>query len=94
MDPSKNERLIRLAEVIARTGRSRSSIYSDVRAGLFPPPVGIGARSVAWRASAIDAWIAERSPRGGTDGLLPHGHGQAEEQRGVVGTSKQKARAS
>ncbi len=52
--------ILRLGQVVARTGRSRSSIYADVSAGRFPAAVRIGARAVGWLAGDIDAWIAAR----------------------------------
>lgn len=54
--------LIRLPEALARTGLSRSGLYAAVAAGTFPKPVklGLNARAIAWPASEIDAWIADR----------------------------------
>ena len=54
------ERLIRLREVMARTGRCRSSLYADIKAGTFPRNFSIGARAVAWTESSIAEWIAAR----------------------------------
>lgn len=53
-------RLEREPSVVARTGRSKSSIRRDVAAGTFPAPVKIGERAVAWDAAAVDTWIAQR----------------------------------
>ncbi len=53
--------LLRLPEVISRTGRSRSRIYADVRTGGFPKPVNIGPRAVAWLETEIDEWIDQRA---------------------------------
>jgi len=53
----KKERFLRLANVIARTGLSRSSIYLGISKGTFPQTVGLGTRSVAWLESEIDAWV-------------------------------------
>ena len=50
-------RLLRLRAVKDRTGKSKSSIYEDPT---FPRPVKIGPRAVAWVASEVDAWCAER----------------------------------
>jgi prophage regulatory protein len=50
-------RLLRLPEVVSRTGKARSTIYRDVKAGAFPAPVQIGERSVAWREADIVAWM-------------------------------------
>lgn len=57
---TKPESLIRLPEVMRRTGRGRTAIYADMAAGTFPRSVSIGPRAVAWPESSIDAWIAER----------------------------------
>ena len=57
-------KLLRLPEVILRTGLSRSSIYLQFKiedkAKAFPSPVKIGSHSVAWRESEIEEWIASR----------------------------------
>jgi prophage regulatory protein len=53
-------RLERIAEIVARTGMSRATIYQRMKAGTFPQSVPIGDNSVAWVSSEIDAWIAER----------------------------------
>lgn len=55
----KPERLLRLAEVIARVGFGKTAIYDRIRAGTFPKPVPLGG-VVAWVESEIDAWIAAR----------------------------------
>ena len=57
------ETLIRLPEVMNRTGMSRSSIYLAMRNGTFPRPVKLipGGTAVAWRESDIQAWIDERT---------------------------------
>jgi prophage regulatory protein len=60
--------IIRLKQVKARTGRCRSSIYADVKAGNFPAPINIGSRAVGWLENEIDGWIAGRvaASRGGS----------------------------
>jgi prophage regulatory protein len=55
-----SERLLRLPEVRVRVGLSRSHIYGLIKAGAFPKPIPLGARAVAWVASEIDGWVAER----------------------------------
>ena len=61
-------RILRLPEVLARTGLSRSTIYVRVDQGLFPKPVSLGARAVGWIES-VDEWIQERiaESRDGTE---------------------------
>lgn len=53
--------LLRRPEVQRRTGLSVSSLYRQIHAGEFPPPVKIGIRSVAWPESAVMEWIASRT---------------------------------
>lgn len=55
--------LIRLPEVISRTGRSRSAIYAAIQAGEFPQPVPLGVRAVAWVDVEIDAYIERQIQR-------------------------------
>jgi prophage regulatory protein len=52
--------ILRLRQVKERTGRSRSSIYADVKAGRFPRPINIGPRAVGWVEDEIDDWLADR----------------------------------
>ena len=65
MDSSQNgrplsPRVLKLPEVAERTGKKRSSIYRDIAAGSFPPPVKLGERASGWLEHEINAWIAER----------------------------------
>ena len=52
--------ILRRRQVEARTGLSRSTIYAGVAAGTFPKPVQLGAQSVGWLASEVDAWLRQR----------------------------------
>lgn len=49
--------LLKLPEVLAKTKKSRTSLLVAVRKGLFPKPVRLGGRSVAWLRHEVDAWI-------------------------------------
>jgi predicted DNA-binding transcriptional regulator AlpA len=51
---------IRLPEVKAVTGLSKTSIYELIRAKSFPAPVRLGPRSVAWVKAEIREWAVER----------------------------------
>ena len=57
------EKLIRRPEVEARTGLSRSTIYDWMKRGVFPQPVRLGTRLVAWRESDIAVWLESRQQR-------------------------------
>ena len=52
--------LLRMPEVIALVRLSRSSIYAMVCQGIFPVPVRIGRRAVAWRLRDIQEWLESR----------------------------------
>jgi prophage regulatory protein len=56
--------ILRLKQVIARTGLSRSSIYSFTKSGSFPAHVSLGARAVGWDSQAVDKWIQDRIKAG------------------------------
>ena len=56
----QGKRLIRLPEVISKTGFCKSSIYAKINEGIFPPPVKIGTRASAWDTEKIDQWIDTR----------------------------------
>lgn len=51
--------LLRLPQVRAQTGLSRSEIYRRIAID-FPAPIKIGARASAWSSVEIEGWIAER----------------------------------
>lgn len=53
-------RVLRLRQVLDRTGLSRSSLYRLHAAGLFPRRVQISQRSVGWVESEVDTWLASK----------------------------------
>ena len=50
-------KLIRIKEVMERTGLGRSTVYKYMNLGLFPKSVNLTSRAVAWVESEVDAWI-------------------------------------
>jgi len=56
----KPESILRLPDVLGRTGLSRSTLYARISEGLFPTPIALGRRAVGWLESEIDDWIARR----------------------------------
>jgi prophage regulatory protein len=52
--------LLRLPQVKARTGLSRSEVYRRIAAGDFPAPIKLGERASAWAEHEVTAWIAAR----------------------------------
>ncbi len=49
--------ILRLPAVMARTGLSRSTIYSRIKQGTFPRQVSLGGRAVGWYESDIEEWL-------------------------------------
>jgi prophage regulatory protein len=52
--------LLRLPAVKAKTGLGRSTIYADMKKGVFPQPRRISARCVAWSSASIQQWMDAR----------------------------------
>ncbi|MGH1406655.1 MAG: helix-turn-helix transcriptional regulator [Rhodomicrobiaceae bacterium] len=57
-----NTRILKLPEVKAMTGLSRSTIYAYKKSGIFPETIKLGPRSVGWLEQDIMDWIKEKSP--------------------------------
>ena len=51
MEYIQKKKLLRLPEVISRTGYKRSNIYQLMNLGDFPKSVQLGPRAVAWLSS-------------------------------------------
>ncbi|EOL8876849.1 AlpA family transcriptional regulator [Citrobacter sp. TBCP-5362] len=60
-------RILRMAELTAFLGISRSSIYEKLNPKSryydadFPKPIRLGAASIGWRSTSVDEWIASRT---------------------------------
>lgn len=50
-------RLVRLPEVLRRTGLGKTKIYDMVKKGEFPQPRKAG-RATLWTSASIDDWMA------------------------------------
>lgn len=55
-ESSQMESLLRLPNVIRRTGLCRARVYALIKEGKFPSSIKVGASSM-WVGSEIDAWI-------------------------------------
>lgn len=52
-------RFLRLKEVLAICGKSRSSVYDAIKKGDFPKPVKLSGRSSAWIKSEVEQWAVD-----------------------------------
>ena len=57
-------RVIRLKEVMALTGLSRSTVYALQKQGIFPQSIKIGPKASAWYEDELQHYIKTR-PRFG-----------------------------
>ena len=53
-------RIIRLPEVMHKTGLSRSTLYRWIAQGRFPAQIAISGRMAGWDSLAVDQWIEEQ----------------------------------
>lgn len=71
------KQFLRLPDVKARVGLSRTAIYRDMEAGLFPKQFAIAPNVVVWDSDEIEQWqqaklaaarAAAAAPKGGSKG--------------------------
>ncbi|MGE4593406.1 AlpA family transcriptional regulator [Alcaligenes sp.] len=53
-------RILRRAEVEAKTGFKRAHIYKLMDQGKFPKAMRLGVRAVGWDSAEVEQWIADR----------------------------------
>jgi prophage regulatory protein len=52
--------IIRLPEVMKRTGLKRSSVYALMKKKNFPQSIDLGIRGVGWLEKEVDIWVTQR----------------------------------
>lgn len=57
---NSNIRLIRMPEVLSKTGFKKSWLYLLISSDSFPKPIKLGIRSVAFIEEEVDQWIADK----------------------------------
>lgn len=55
----RHDTIIRLPEVMRRTGLKRTTLYRLVRGRAFPAQVVMSPNCVGWYLSEVEAWIAD-----------------------------------
>ncbi len=53
-------KILRIEEVARQTGLSPSSIYKQIKLGLFPKGVKLTARATGWNEESVQEWIAAK----------------------------------
>jgi prophage regulatory protein len=58
---NSSEKLLRAKEVSQYLSINKSTLWRWRQSKQFPKPIALGANTVAWKLSSINAWIEERS---------------------------------
>ena len=56
----KREKIVRVQELLTYLKVSRATIYRWRKDGSFPSPIYLGKRTICWKESTINEWIAAR----------------------------------
>jgi predicted DNA-binding transcriptional regulator AlpA len=56
--PLPDAGFVRLPSILAVYSTSRSKLYNDIKAGIFPAPVKLGPRTSAWRVDQVREALA------------------------------------
>ncbi len=68
MQPTPNRKALRVKDVCAKTGISRTHLFRLIQRSLFPKPIKLSERISVWDETSIDRWLAEKFA--GVDGGL------------------------
>lgn len=52
--------VMRIRELTAHVGLSKTTIYAQVAAGEFPRPIKLGPRATGWIAADVARWVESR----------------------------------
>jgi prophage regulatory protein len=58
-------KVLRLNNVVAKTGLGRARIYEQMHEGTFPRPIPLGVRARGWLEHEVDAWIEQMTAQRG-----------------------------
>ena len=53
-------RILKIDDVLDRTGLARRTLYQEISEGRFPRAVQLTTRRVGWPEADIEAWLQER----------------------------------
>ena len=53
-------RILKLKEVINRTGLGKTTLYTLINNADFPKQIPLGSRAVGWLENEVDSWILKR----------------------------------
>ncbi len=67
-----HDRILRLSAVLWKTGLPKSGLYRLIKEGSFPKQVPLTPRSVGWRESEVERWIANPAGYGADRAATPN----------------------
>lgn len=82
-------KLLRFPELSKKLGgRSRSSIFRDMRDRKFPQPIALGCsgRSIAWDEQAVDTWLTNLAQQEYKPAAVAPGARRGRKPRKAAGT--------
>ena len=53
-------KILKIADVLEKTGLSRRTLYQEISDGRFPRSVQLTTRRVGWPEDDVDAWLQQR----------------------------------
>ena len=65
----KRRKIVRMKIVQEMAGKSKPTIYADVKNGTFPAPIRLGPRAIGFYEDEIEAWQQSR-PREWADPVI------------------------
>lgn len=69
MNDQSNDPMLRKLDVAARCHVHFATLDRWVSAGAFPAPIRLGPKTLIWRTSTVDAWLAAREREAATSGV-------------------------
>ncbi|WP_159821545.1 helix-turn-helix transcriptional regulator [Colwellia sp. 20A7] len=55
----KEKLILNINDITTLIGKSKSTLFRWVNAGIFPKPMKRGNHFIGWRREAINAWLVE-----------------------------------
>lgn len=89
--------ILRLRDVLRRTGLSRATLYNRIAKNEFPHQISLGGTAVGWISREVESWIEERTllrPRSATGGSVSEQHGGNAVKSNIHYARKEKPRSS
>ena len=56
---SEHTKILRMPDLVLRTGLSRTTIYRKIKEGTFPAQLHISDHCCGWRESALEQWMED-----------------------------------